>query len=143
MEPDFARSTPYLNRQQGNPSTFVLTSPSTHLASLLVDHLRPEAYGSYNLESLSGHYLTLIPPRIGHTAVLDSAVRCICTSHSMFLKHIKEDKHVMRRLYLEAIGHLKETLQRPLAAVTPEILCVTMLLRLFEVSAATLVTLHC
>jgi hypothetical protein len=51
----------------------------------------------------------------------------------MFLKHVPEDSRVMRRLYLEAIGHLQVTLRRPTAEETPEILCVSMVLRLFVV----------
>ena len=51
----------------------------------------------------------------------------------MFLKHVPEDRRVMQRLYLEAIGHLKEALRCPSDEEMPEILCTTMLLRLFEV----------
>ena len=119
--------------QHSSLNNTVLTSPSTHLASLLIAHLSPVIYRSYNLESLSGHYMVHIPSRIGHNAGLDSAVRCICTSHSMFLKHVPEDRRIMCKLYLEAIRHLQETLRRLIANEISEILCASMLLRLFEV----------
>lgn len=45
-------------------------SPSTRLASFLIAHLSPESYGSYNSESLSGHFVVHIPSQIGHNAGL-------------------------------------------------------------------------
>ena len=134
----------YSNQQHTSLNTTVLTSPSTHLASLLIAHLSPEIYASYNLDSLSGHYFVYVPSRIGHNAGLDSAVWCICTSYSMSLKHVPEDGRIMWRLYLEAIRHLQETLRWPTAEETPEILCVSMILRLFEVkSIASPATYRC
>lgn len=62
----------------------------------------------------------------------------------MFLKNVPGDSRVMRRLYLKAIGHLQETFRRPTAEETPEILCASMLLRIFEViSITTSITYHC
>lgn len=124
-------------QQQAALSTTVLTSPSSHLASLLISHLSPETYGSCNLESFSGRYFFHIPSRIGHNDGLDSAVKCICKSHSMFLKHVPRDMNFMRSLYLDAIGHLQDALGRPNAEYNPEILCASMLLRLFEVVSST------
>ncbi len=122
----------HFNKQPAHLNSFS-NSPAARLASLLITHLDPESYGSYNLESLSGHYLVHILSGIGHNAGLDSAVRCICISHSMFLKHIPGDRHCMRRLYLDAISHLQESLRRAVAEGAPKILCASMLLRLFEV----------
>ena len=51
----------------------------------------------------------------------------------MFPKHILEDRHCMRRLYLEAIFQLREALRRPVVEETPDILRTSILLRLFEV----------
>ena len=128
-----ARHPTFSNQQTAPLSTMVLTSPASHLASFLIAHLSPKIYGSFDLKALSGHYLVHVPSRIGYNAGLDSAVKCICTTHSMFLRHVPEDRYLMRKLYLVAIGHLQNALRRPFAEVTSEILCASMLLRLFEV----------
>ncbi|KAF6232922.1 hypothetical protein HO173_008885 [Letharia columbiana] len=67
---DVARHLAHFNQQQAFLNIHVSDSPSTRLASFLIAHLSPESYGSYNLESLSGHFVVHIPSRIGHNASL-------------------------------------------------------------------------
>ena len=82
-------------------------------------------------------YLSYIPCRIGHSDVLDTAIRCVVARARQCLQfpHAPPDRLILHN-YVKAIQSLQIALNNEQKRMDPEVLCATQLLGIFEVCKA-------
>lgn len=82
-------------------------------------------------------YLFELPARVGHNEALDSAVACVAAAlrlrHGLQIGDASFTQYTIR-LYGQALRMLQRALQDTRTSCSPEILCATELLCVFEVS---------
>jgi hypothetical protein len=80
-------------------------------------------------------YFSFIPPRFGHSAVLDDAFRALITlAHSRLVPRHRSNHEIIFSNYSKALHSLQSAVNDRKARNSTEVLCATAILALFEVS---------
>ncbi|TAQ84040.1 hypothetical protein B7494_g7626 [Chlorociboria aeruginascens] len=77
-------------------------------------------------------YLSFLPSRYGHIACLNDAVDCAVARAKQILSPSEIRESIVIAFYLKALGSLQKALDNPQQRYTPEVLCATEILALYE-----------
>jgi hypothetical protein len=84
---------------------------------------------------LLGSYFDCVPRRLGHNLALDDAISCICAIYRSRDSPLYTASKRITRSYRKALASVRSHLGNPALRSTSEVLCASILLQYFEVSA--------
>jgi hypothetical protein len=84
---------------------------------------------------LLGSYFDCVPCRLGHNVALDDAISCICAIYRSREPPPYTASKRITRSYRKALASVRSHLGNPALRNTSEVLCASILLQFFEVSA--------
>ena len=109
-----------------------LLSQTDLLAHEFFATFRPDLPQGKSLATL-GSFIAEIPRRMGSNQACDLAAKCICLEHRFLLTGKKQSIAPSRVHYGEALVELQRCLDSPIQAFSPDTLCATILLTIYEV----------